>query len=248
LSANTELVHLLKNGKSRVTKKDLEKKYGTGKSTIVRQTQNYPEILERYRKDKRRYYQPPLDHAEIAATEGTPLPEWDELINAVKEIKSGKDYFSDYEKVIEKLLTTLLYPSLSNPQKQVMIHEGRKRIDLNYTNVATKGFFYWLALHYPAPNIFIECKNYTNDIGNPELDQLAGRFSPSRGTVGLIICRGFDNKKLFLKRCQDTARDSRGFIIPLDDEDLDELILARKKDDRDNEFRLLKLRFNKLIM
>lgn len=247
LAANTELVHLLKNGRSRVTKKDLEAKYGRGKSTIVRETRNHPEILERYRKDKRRHYQPPLDHTEIAASQGSPLPEWDELIRTVKEIKPGKDFFDEYEKAIEKLLTTLFYPALTNPQKQFEIHDGRKRIDLTYTNVAREGFFYWLALHYSASNVFIECKNYTGDLGNPELDQLAGRFSPSRGQFGMIICRGFDNKDLFLKCCQDTAKDDRGFIIILDDDDLAKLVETRKQDFHINDFKLIWQEFYHLI-
>lgn len=247
LAANTELVHLLKDGRSRVTKKDLEAKYGRGKSTIVRETRNHPKILEQYRNDKRRSYQPPLDHTEIAASEGTPLPEWDELIRTAREIEPGKEYFDTYEKAIEKLLTTLFYPTLTNPRKQFEIHEGRKRIDLTYTNVAREGFFSWLSLHYPSSNIFIECKNYTRDLGNPELDQLAGRFSPSRGQFGLIICRGFDDKDLFLKRCQDTAKDNRGFIILLDDDDLSELVTARKQDFYSYEFKLIWQRFQNLI-
>lgn len=136
---------------------------------------------------------------------------------------------------------------MTNPRKQFEIHEGRKRIDLTYTNVAREGFFSWLSLHYPSSNIFIECKNYTRDLGNPELDQLAGRFSPSRGQFGLIICRGFADKDLFLKRCQDTAKDNRGFIILLDDDDLSELVTARKQDFHTYEFKLIWQRFQNLI-
>lgn len=246
MAANTELVHLLKNGKRRVTKKDLEAKYGRGKGVIVRETKNNPELLERYRQDKRRYYQPPLDHTEIASSDGTPLPEWSELINAVKKIKPGKEHFNEFEKAIEKLLTTLFYTALTNPQKQFEIHEGRKRIDLTYTNVAREGFFYWLGLHYSAANIFVECKNYTRDLGNPELDQLAGRFSPSRGQFGMIICRGFDNKEVFLRRCQDTAKDHRGFIILLDDDDLEKLVELRKEAVQSCEFSLILQRFRSL--
>src|SRR3712207_8001910 len=44
---------------------------------------------------------------------------------------------------------------------------------------------------------------------NPELDQIAGRFSPSRGKFGIITSRNLNNKPLFLERCKDTARDDR---------------------------------------
>jgi len=37
-----------------------------------------------------------------------------------------------------------------------------------------------------------------------------------------------------MARCQDTANDNRGFIIPLDDDYLAKLVTARKQDFRGN--------------
>jgi hypothetical protein len=248
LGSNSELVKLLKDGTPRVTIKDLKKKYGRGKSLIVEETRKHPELLNQYRDDKRSKPQPPLDHLEIASSEGTDPPNWEQLLSAVVNIPTGREQFSEYEKAIESLLSTLFYPSLSNPQLQRDIHEGRKRIDLTYTNVATSGFFQWLGQHFSASHIFIECKNYAGDPGNPELDQLSGRFSPSRGQVGIQVCRTFLNRELFLKRCRDTALDQRGFILPLDDGDLVQLVSERRKSFHRPEFSLLKERFDALIM
>ena len=66
----------------------------------------------------------------------------------------------------------------------------------------------------------IECKNYTHDIKNPELDQIAGRLSHQRGWFGIVLSRHFDNKPLFVQRCKDTAADGRGIILCLDDSDI----------------------------
>jgi hypothetical protein len=66
----------------------------------------------------------------------------------------------------------------------------------------------------------VECKNYSREVANPELDQMGGRFSPNRGKVGLIVCRSIDNMDTFLARCSDTYRDQRGIILPLVDADL----------------------------
>lgn len=248
LAANTELVQLLKNGGRRVTKKDLEEKYGKGKGMVVELTRKHPEILDSYRSDKRGNYQPPLSHFELASSDGTPPPDWNEILRAVTDVPKGREHFSKYESVIEGLLTALFYPALSNPQVQVEIHEGRKRIDITYTNVATSGFFSWLGKHYSAPHVFVECKNYVGDVGNPELDQLAGRFSPSRGQFGLLVCRGFSDKELFMKRCIDTAKDNRGFIIPIDDSDLTQIMNERKNEFSEPQFISLKERFDRLVM
>jgi hypothetical protein len=248
LSANTSLVHVLKDGRRRVTKKDLEQKYGRGKSTIVEQTRNYPDVLQRYRKDRKHDVKPPLTHERIAESIDAAPPDWDSLLQAVKDITPGTAEATAYEKAIEQLLTALFYPSLTNPSLQHEIHEGRKRIDITYVNCASEGFFYWLALNYTAPHIFVECKNYGKEIGNPELDQLSSRFGKSRGQVGFLVCRSFLKKDLFLKRCRDTAQDGRGFIIPLDDSDLALLIKHLDPSHAADRHKLLRQRFETLTM
>jgi len=248
LSSNTELVRLLKSGRRRVTKKDLRTKYGSGKLAIVRETLRKPSLLEDYRRDKRDHVRPPLTHEEIAEAEGTLGPDWDSLLSAALAIPAGRDDSDAYEAAIEALLTAVLYPALSHPHVQREIHDGRKRIDISYTNGASDGFFHWLGQHYPAANVFVECKNYSSDPANPELDQLAGRFSPSRGQFGLLVCRRLENKELFIQRCVDTARDHRGFIVPLDDNDLERLVEERKADYLDLGLPLLRERFDRLIM
>lgn len=247
LSSNTELVQLLKNGSKRVTKKDVIAKYGSGKSIIVSETREYPQILERYRSDKLNSYRSPLSHYDISEVEGTLAPNWQALLNSLISIRPGSDDANEYEKAIESFFTAIFYPSLTNPIVHSKIHDGRKIIDITYTNVAREGFFFWIGLHYSCANIFIECKNYSNELGNPELDQISGRFSPSRGQIGIITCRHFENKDLFLRRCQDTAHDQRGFIIALDDDDLRVLMEEKVRNPNSQDFTLLYQRFLELI-
>jgi len=248
LDAGSELVHLLKDGSPRVSIKSLKAKYGKGKDAIVEQTLAHPDVLRRYRAARESMPREPLSHDEIALQEGTARPDWDELLGDVTDLRPGALDAHDYERAVERLLAALFYPSLANPQRQVPLHDGRKRIDLAYTNVATGGFFYWLALHHPAARIFVECKNYAGDPANPELDQLLGRFAPSRGQVGLLLCRRFEDKQLFLRRCKDTASDGHGFIIPLDDDDLAALVAGRKDKPSDSAYGLLAERFDSLVM
>lgn len=248
LSSNSELVQLLKNGTRRVTKKALREKYGQSKSFVIRETLNNPDLLRQYRSDKRNSYPPPLEHETFALVEDSDPPNWDNLLNQVISVETGRTYATAYEEAIEGLFTALFYPALAHPQVQHEIHNGRKRIDITYTNLAMKGFFYWLSVNYPAMHVFVECKNYGREIGNPELDQLSGRFSPSRGQFGILACRSFDNKDLFIQRCIDTAKDHRGYIIPIDDYNLNELTEFKKANDDRGEYLFFKRKFDVLIM
>lgn len=247
-NANTELVHLLKDGTRRVYKKELIQKYGEGKGAIVRLTRQNPEVLDWYRESKTQYIQPPMDHYTLAEALGTDVPDWDSLYQGATRVKPGSASADAYLNAVEKLLTALLYPNLVNPAKELRIHQGRKRIDITYVNLGVEGFFRWLATNYRAPHVFVECKNYSGDPGNPELDQLAGRFSPHRGRFGLLVCRRFRNKGRFIQRCQDTAKDDRGFIVALDDDDLRVLVEAVKAGGAPAQFEFLKGRFDELIM
>jgi len=248
LKANTQLIQLLKNGSRRVTKKSLREKYGQSKSLVIQQTLNNPELLRQYRQDKRNVYPPPLDHGALAVLEDTDPPDWTSLVANVRHVPTGRSSAGDYEDRIEQVLSAAFYPQLAHPQVQHEIHDGRKRIDITYTNLATTGFFRWLSDNYPAMHVFVECKNYGSDVRNPELDQLAGRFSPSRGRFGLLVCRSFENKDLFIQRCIDTAHDDRGFIIPIDDADVAELAQIKNNRDAQPEYNFYKSRFDRLIM
>lgn len=220
----SELVHLLRDGRPRVFIYELEEKYGTGKHAVVQLSREYPEILNQYRTAKRQSIRPPLSHEEIADFTDGEEPDWDALLRAVIDIEPGRNTADAYHRAVERLLTALFYPSLTNPEVEYGLHEGRKRVDIRYTNTAQVGFFNWLFNNFPAGYVWVECKNYSDDVANEELDQLAGRFSESRGKVGLLISRGFKDKARFVERCRDTARDDRGFIVALDDADLKALV------------------------
>lgn len=247
LAANSSLVKLLKDGRQRVYKKDLIEKYGSGKTMIVRETLRSPEILAKYRFDKRVPH-PPMSHLALSNETNTDPPKWDELLKAVLDTPPGPDHATGYHRNVEALLSALFYPALMNPALEEKINDGRKRVDIVYTNVAESGFFAWLAQHHPAAHVMVECKNYSRDVGNPELDQMVGRFSPSRGRFGMIMSRSFEDKELFIARCRDSAQAAQGFIVPLDDNDLVTLVDEVKAGRERPLFGLLKERFDRLVM
>jgi hypothetical protein len=247
LKANTGLVQVLRDKRRRVTKKSLVEKYGGGKLVCVDLTIPRPEVLNQYRVDKRARAREPMTHTEWADAEETALPDWDALLNRVLAVTPGQVQATEYENAVEALFSALFYPALLYPYKQHPIHQGRKRIDITYANSATNGFFHWVGLHYPSANIFVECKNFGREIGNPELDQISSRFSPNRGKVGLLVCRSLDNRDLMMRRCRDTAVDQRGFVLVLEDDDLVKLVTEKKANLSGIGFMLLQQQFQNLI-
>jgi hypothetical protein len=159
-----------------------------------------------------------------------------EIAAMFAKIPAGRKDADDYHALIMGALTALFYPDLICPQKEWEIHDGRKRIDLCYCNAADSGFFSQRRNERKvnANVVIVECKNYSDDLANKELDQLLGRFDDNRGKFGLITCRGLEDGALFLQRCKDAAVRSQGFVIAITDEDVRKFLLA-KAEMRDSE-------------
>lgn len=223
LRAMTSLVEVLKNGKRRVTKKSIkeQEEYKMSKEFIYAFCDRHPEILDKYKERKKKEiksYQKTDDINEQFLAE--------EIITTLKSIETGGENASRFHSFSIGVLEFLFYPHLLYPKKEHEVHEGRKRIDITFSNSSNDGF--WGTIR-TTPNInasliMIECKNYSSDISNPELDQISGRFSHQRGWFGIVLSRRFENKELFVQRCKDTARDGRGIIICLDDDDIIEIL------------------------
>ena len=215
------LTRVLKSGERRVSIEKLEKRYPNTKSVVTDASLERPEVFAAYKEHKRKVGTDPLSHVDLNSALGAARPDFDALLNSVVSIPAGREDATKYHHAVEALLTALFYPALSDPKIEEPIHEGRKRIDISYTNTARQGFFRWLRLHsIPCTYIAVECKNYRGDPANPELDQISSRFSPLRGRVGILVCRSFEDRHLFIRRCRDTALDHRGFVLPIDDADL----------------------------
>jgi hypothetical protein len=252
LAANSSLVKVLKDGNRWISERELRAKYPENKPAIVRYTEKHPEVLDQYRAQKRAYPSPAPSHEEFAAVTRTAAVDYDALLATVEAVSPGTAGAALYHRAVMDLLTALFHPALTEVTKEAPINEGRKRVDIRYTNIARSGFFSWVAKHYPAPYIYVECKNYKTDPENPELDQLAGRFSRERGRVGLLVCRKVDDRETMAKRCRDVARAGNGLIVCIDDNDLREMVSAARDGTRidDNEpmgFGILKSLFDQLV-
>jgi hypothetical protein len=220
-----------------VTKKDIQEQEAPLTKAFLRGfTANHPQVFADFRENAKNYISS-LTNDELSEHDIGQIVDY--LIGQLEAIPAGTSDASRYHKLVVGILELIFYPNLICPQVEREIHFGRKRIDITFDNAANNGFFYRLhRIHQIAcPYIFVECKNYSSDPANPELDQLAGRFSPNRGRFGLLLCRSIENMNLFLTRCADTYRDDRGGIIPLVDSDLIYLLnRVRQREPAEDEF------------
>lgn len=219
LRAGQALVTVLKGGRRRVYKKDVKARHPMVKDHLAEFAQQHPDVLEQYKR---------LAGAKGALDDEDIYHGFDEgvyaarLIAELRAIPPGGDNATNYHKFCIGALTFIFYPNLVNPWKEREIDQGRKRIDIAFQNAAQEGFFN-SALQSPqtrAIEIPIECKNYSKDAANPEIDQLAGRFSHLRGFFGMMCCRTLDDRPRMIARCKDAAVHRSQFMFVVTDDDI----------------------------
>jgi len=217
-----------------VTKKSLIEDGGAAleKDYLATFTQAHPEVFRDFRRSEAtRESSVPLQ--DLVSRDIETICQY--LEDKLNSIEPGNNGATRYHRVVTSILDFLFYPRLSKPTVELEIDEGRKRIDIAFDNGAVGGFFAALAnqAQIPCRFIFAECKNYGRDVANPEVDQLAGRFSVNRGRFGLLVCRSVENRERLLARCRDTLVAGRGLILPLVDEDLINALRRRARGTND---------------
>lgn len=165
------------------------------------------------------------------------VPNPDELrneslyIDALSRLPGGNKNATEYHSLITAALIRLFVPPLEYPTIEEEIDDLFKRVDIRMANNAEKGFFRFIkdSLDIPSGYIFIECKNYNSELGNPELDQLSGRLNDRRGKFGILTYRKAKDKKVLNDRCKTYLKDQK-FIICLDDQEITELLQYKISD------------------
>ncbi len=234
----SRLVRTLRDGRRKVHKKDLAERHPRTKAFLYEFSQRHPEVLKLYRES--------LAQAERQGTSSEVDGPNDSVIaealaNVLRAIQPGDAGATDYHNLMIGASEFVFFPSLMHPKKEREIHQGRKRIDIYFENGATSGIFHRIPTVRQLPCAYVpfECKNYSTEVANPELDQLAGRFSVQRGKLGFLCCRHFQNRQRFIESCRDTWTDGRGLILPLDDDTVLRLLSCIQNARRDEIDRLL---------
>lgn len=233
LQAGGALVHTFKNGNQTVYKKSVKEIHPFIKDDLADFVRQHPEVLERYK--EMAGAKGPLENRQLDEEFREGLFA-EVLIDRLREIPGGNRDATAYHHLAIGICTFLFYPDLITPIKEYEQHDGRKRVDIVFTNAANDGFFHrrLSAPQTRAVSVFVECKNYTREIANPELDQLSGRFSIRRGCFGILLCRNMDNRDRILDGCRDTAIDGRGYMLPLADSDLIHMLELVRDSNRRN--------------
>ncbi|MCB9854653.1 MAG: hypothetical protein H6818_03120 [Phycisphaerales bacterium] len=176
-----------------------------------------------------------------------------DLTNQLHSTPVGRTFAHQYHDIILEALEWIFSNQLRTPRKEQKIHNGRKRIDICFVNRGDAGFFEYISRMHRifCPYVFFECKNYSAEPGNPEFDQLTGRFSERRGKFGFLVCRELRNatnsQKVF-ERARDVLYDDRGVVLVLQDQDIFNLLELRKKGDFGRIDEYLEERLSRLIM
>jgi len=197
---------------------------------------------------------PPVPQPAAAAGDGRFLPSRsplndEKLVAGLRAIPPGPAHAAEYHSYIVEVLEIIFNPYLLKPVVEQILHAGRKRIDIVFNNGCIGFFGDLVHLHrVHCPYIFVECKNYSAEICNPEIDQLAGRFSERRGRLGFLLCRRVQDRRTLLNRCRDALNDGRGYIITLDDKDIGRLLRMRGRGDERGLNNYLDDRFRELVM
>lgn len=227
------------------TKAKLKDVHPKGPKLILDMVKQHPELLAYYKKIAAERKEPlNIREKDISVSRVCLL-----LGNQLRTIKSGRKAANDYHRICTGILTTIFYPQLALPTEEWEINEGRKRIDIVYMNDSRTGFLQQRreAQNTCATMVIVECKNYSKDIANPEIDQLLGRFDNRRGKLGFVLCRDIDDPERLQKRCRDLAQAGSGFILTFTDEDLLELLQLKGVADEGGINRLLLKKYRDII-
>ncbi|GAF91690.1 unnamed protein product, partial [marine sediment metagenome] len=133
---------------------------------------------------------------------------------------------SKYHWLIFNVLSFIFRNRLKRPQMEEDMADETQKVDITFSNRDDIGFFNQLHERYEikCPNIMIECKNYTDDIANPEFHQIQSRLNKRTGLFGMIICRDIDDVELALKRSKHISHSDDKIVITITDPEIKDLI------------------------
>lgn len=160
-------------------------------------------------------------------------------LKELERTNSGKTQEAKFHRLAGRFVATIFDYQLKNPAIEQEIDQGTGRVDIKFQNMNKPGFFKDIKEMRDifCPSIFVECKNYRDDLGNPEYNQLTGRLSDQRGMFGILVCRTISDRRHSLQKCRFIHEHQHKYVVVLDDNDMSTLVhLKPKGNDRIDDY------------
>jgi hypothetical protein len=163
---------------------------------------------------------------EQAASQAKPDPLFEPLaistlgtkLRRLRKLATGADHAADYEKLVEGILTTALYPELELAESQVRTLSGAHIRDLLFYNDGKTNWTKLLIADYGARQLVFELKN-VKKLEPEHVNQLYRYLDGDFGRIGVLVSRAAPPRAV-RKNIVDLHSSKRAAIICLTDEDL----------------------------
>ena len=137
-----------------------------------------------------------------------------------------------FEKAVEEVFTFCYYPKyIDAPISQSTSINPDQRRDIILPVIDTSSFFHYMSIVYRGDLILIECKNYTEQMTQQEVEKtLKYLRRPSLANIGFLIVRNGYDKGAF-ESAIDAYRIDGRLLIFLTEKNLNEMIAIKSKGD-----------------
>lgn len=150
------------------------------------------------------------------------------LIRELRSIKSGRQNWGEYQKLIKKILDFLFTEKLSSPIEESSDFTKTNRRDFILRNYAENGFWALIRQRYLADFIVVDAKNHSKKVTKKEVLQISNYLKAhGTGLFGLIISRNGGDKSSDYT-CREIWAIHSKLVIILDDNDIENMLLAKK--------------------
>jgi 2-polyprenyl-3-methyl-5-hydroxy-6-metoxy-1,4-benzoquinol methylase len=146
------------------------------------------------------------------------------LAVTLKQIKPGREEARKFEEVICPIIEYLFYEDFTKAgfDTQHEIGEGRQRIDIKaeWRDASELRTAIVQNMGLKSSFIPIECKNYSQEIGNKEYGQIVLRCDQRYRQVGMLFCRKVKDRRDVTRHCHDILTAHNYLVTVFDDDDI----------------------------
>ncbi|OUR95899.1 hypothetical protein A9Q81_13655 [Gammaproteobacteria bacterium 42_54_T18] len=149
------------------------------------------------------------------------------FIEELKSIKSGREEWSKYQKLIANCMEYLFAPPLGKPLYELSDSTKTNRRDIILPNYSEGGFWQFLRDNYFAHFIVIDAKNLTKHIEKKDVLQVSNYLKKfGTGLFGMIISRNNPHSNAILTQREHWIADNK-LVVFLQDEDIVQMLTMK---------------------